>query len=299
MKTGTTLLISLAMLAAGAAPVRADPVTLNFGDTTLTGNLELADGKTLADGVALITHGTLGHSKMDIIQSLQGGLLEAGHSSLIINLSLGDPDREFMYDCKVPHRHSHHEAMAEIAAWANWLVKEGATSISVIGHSRGGNQTAWYAAEQAHANVKKVVLVAPATWSAKAQAEGYQKRYGRDLNTVVAKAKAMADSGQGDEMMTATGFVYCSNAEVTANSFLSYYLPDERRNTPSLLLKITLPTLVVAGSEDKVVTGLAEQLENKSPGDHVRLESVDGAGHFFRDLYGEDLSDLIVEFLEN
>ena len=68
----------------------------------------------MLDGIALITHGTLAHSSMEIIKSLQENLQTADHSSLAINLSLADAEREFMYDCKVPHRHRHQDAVMEI-----------------------------------------------------------------------------------------------------------------------------------------------------------------------------------------
>jgi pimeloyl-ACP methyl ester carboxylesterase len=266
---------------------------------TLTGNLVLADGKNLADGVALITHGTLAHSKMDIVASLQASLEEAGHSSLAINLSLGQPDREFMYDCKVPHRHRHQDAIAEIESWTSWLESKGAGNITVVGHSRGGNQTAWYASERLSASVKKVILIAPATWNQTRQSEGYKSRYKVSLASVLAKAKKLSKNGEGDSLMPGTGFLYCAGADVSADTFLGYYTPDKRLNTPTLLAGMTRPTLVVAASDDKVILDLVTQMQAQALPDNIRLEIVDGAGHFFRDLYGEDLADLIIEFLGN
>ena len=298
--TGKFLKTALLLVATSiSSPLAAEPVQHTTGDTTLTGELVLAEGKTLANDIVLITHGTLGHSKMDILQSLQINLQNAGHSSLAINLSLGDPDREFMYDCKVPHNHRFHDAMVEIESWVTWLKTKGTSSVTVVGHSRGGNQTAWYAAQKPDDIVTKVVLIAPATWIKTRQSEGYEARYKVPLATVLNKARNLSQNGQGDSFMSSTGFLYCPDAKVTANTFLSYYLPDERLNTPTLLPNISKPTLVVAGSDDKVVRDLATQMQDQSLADHVRLEVVDGAGHFFRDLYGEDLSDLIIEFLEN
>jgi len=297
MKRICKFLVALPLISVLAAPLAAKPVQNVFGETTLTGNLQLSDGKSLSDGVVLITHGTLGHGKMDIIKSLQSNLDDAGYSSLAINLSLGAPDREFMYDCKTTHRHKHHDAMAEIAAWVKWLEAGGASAITVVGHSRGGNQTAWYAAEQASDSVDKVVLIAPSTWDAAATRQSYEARYKVPLEDVLNKARKLSDQGQPDSLLTATGFLYCSLAKVSAGSFQSYYSPDPRRNTPHLLTQITRPTLVIAGSDDTVVKNLEEQVQGTDLPDNIKLEVVDGAGHFFRDLYGEDLSDLIVEFL--
>ena len=276
----------------------ADPVELQSANGgKLTGNLVMADGKTFSDGVVLITHGTLAHGKMNIIQYLQNNLVEAGHSVLAINLSLGAPDRDFMYDCKVTHRHKHHDAMAEIGDWVSWLKTKGAPRVSLVGHSRGANQTAWYAAESASDIVDRVALVAPSVWTAEDQAQAYQKRYGRSLSEVLARATKLVADGKGSTVMERTGVLYCSNAEVQADTFVSYYKPDERRHTPALLNRIKVPVMVVAGSEDDVVKDLAAKVEAVSPGDHVRLETIDGAGHFFRDFFEEDLTDLVTNFL--
>jgi pimeloyl-ACP methyl ester carboxylesterase len=298
MKTAALLMLSVILTSGITSTLAAEPVQLSFQETTLTANLQMSDGKSLADGIILITHGTLGHSKMDIIQSLQGNLDTAGYSTLAINLALGAPDREFMYDCKNPHNHRHHDAMEEIAAWVSWLTGKGATAITVIGHSRGGNQTAWYAAGQSPGIVNKVVLITPATWNEMASRRAYQKRYGVALGQVIQKAKSLSEEQSDDAVLSSTGFLYCPDADVTAGSFLSYYSVDNRRNTPFLLPDLRQQTLVIAGSDDTVVGDLPDQIQGMDLPDHIRFEVVDGAGHFFRDLYGEDLSDLIVEFLE-
>jgi pimeloyl-ACP methyl ester carboxylesterase len=289
--------LSFSVAAALASRAGAEEVRLEFGDLTLSANLSLAEGKTLQDEVMLITHGTLAHSKMALIGSLQELLNEAGYSSLAINLSLGAPDREFMYDCAVPHTHLFHDAMKEIGAWLDWLGRKGAKDIVLMGHSRGGNQTAWFAADNDAVLVSKIVLLAPATWDQARAAKGFRKTHGKALADVLAKAQALVDQGQGETMMENVGLLYCRGASVTAASFLSYYQPDERRHTPALLARLKRPVLIIAGSEDKVVRGLGELVPPHLNEETQRFEIIDGASHFFRDLYTEDVVDLIVEFL--
>ena len=48
-------------------PLQAKEVTQQFRGLTINANLELADGKTLEDGVVLILHGTMAHNRMEII----------------------------------------------------------------------------------------------------------------------------------------------------------------------------------------------------------------------------------------
>ncbi len=47
--------------------------------------------------------------------------------------------------------------------------------------------------------------------------------------------------------------------------------------------------------EDTSVKGLAEAVEAVADGERVRLTVIDGADHFFRDLYAEDIADAVAE----
>ena len=187
---GILLLLSL------VGTARAEEVTLEHGGLALNGNLALAEGRTLADGVLLITHGTLAHNAMEIIETLQDLLQEGGINSLAITLSLGLDDRHGMYDCATPHRHRHEDAVAELGAWVAWLEAQGAGDIVLVGHSRGGNQTAWHAAQGATSKVKGVVLIAPMTRQAGQGAPAYRKRFDRDLGPVLAEAQSLARDRQ-------------------------------------------------------------------------------------------------------
>ncbi len=289
--------IGLLLLLPLIPQARGEEVTLPAGKLTLMGNLQLADGKTLADGVVLMTHGTLAHNRMEIMETFQNLLAERGISSLAITLSLGVDKRKGMYDCANPHRHRHQDAMAEIGQWLTWLTKKGAKKVALLGHSRGGNQTAWFAAEKADPSIKAVILVAPMLWDEKKSAARYQQRYRKPLADMLAEAKRLRDAGKGDELMTGVGFLYCRNASVTPQAFLSYYTPDPRRNTAYLLPKIPVPVLVIAGTEDKVVTGLPEAIKPLADGKRITFSLIEDADHFFRDFAAEDAVDAISEFL--
>ncbi len=293
------ILTGLAALLLACLPASAREVTIQHGQLVLNGNLELAEGQTPADGVMLITHGTLAHNRMELISTLQSLLKERGISTLAINLSLGISNRHNMYDCNQPMRHRHEDAVEEIGAWVDWLRAQGAKKVWLLGHSRGGNQIAWYAATKAPPEVKKVVLLAPMTWEAKTAAEKYRKRFGAPLEPMLRQAADFARAGHGREPMELPGILYCKNARATPESFLSYHAPDERRNTPWWLKKIPVPVLVIAGTEDKVVEGLIEQVEPQVDGKRIRLKVVEDADHFFRDFAAEDATDAIAEFIKN
>lgn len=286
------------MLSAVFSVAFSKEVKVKHNGLTLNANLEMAEGKTIKDPVVVMTHGTLAHNKMEIMSQLQKLFKENDISSLSINLSLGLDDRKGMYDCAVTHTHKHTDAVEEISVWLNWLKRQGADNLILLGHSRGGNQTAWYAAEHADNVVKNVILIAPATWSADYAGKNYQQRYKKDLNTVLAEAEALVKQGKGNTVMKNTGHIYCEDTSVTAESFVSYNKPDQRFDTPSLLTKIKAPVLVFAGSEDNVVKDLEQKVKPLVQKGKIDLIVVEGAGHMFRDLYAEDMMDMIVEYLE-
>lgn len=290
--------ISLFMLFLGSFSAHADEIAISNADGLgLTANLELADGKTLADGVVLLTHGTLAHNKMEIIVALQDGLKERGISSLAPTLSLGVANRTGMYDCAVPTTHKHKDALDELGLWVGWLKDQGAANVVLAGHSRGGNQTAWFASREPESVVSKVVLIAPATYDVADAAAGFEKTHKRPLKEAMAEAQALVDTGKGDTMMKGMGVLYCPGADVTAASFTSYYEVDDRMHTPNLMGLIGKPTLVIAGSEDTVVAGLIEATQPLADAGKVELVVIDGADHFFRDLFADDVADAMEAFI--
>ena len=278
--------------------VQAEEVGFRYNGSPLRADLEKSDNWPEGP-VVLITHGTLAHNRMEIIITLQKLFAENGISSLAINLSLGLSKRPSrMYDCATPHTHKHTDAIQEIGAWVEWLKYEGAKDIVLLGHSRGGNQTAWYAAEQADSSVSGVILLAPQTWSAEYAARDYEKRYGKPLQPILDKALSLVKAGKGKEMLEHVDFIYCKDTTVSAESFVSYYQVDQRLDTPYLLPRIKLPVLLFVGTEDKVVSGLQKKLD-QLPQQPANLETVivEGADHFFRDLYAEDVVDKALEFI--
>jgi len=279
-------------------PLLAAPVQMQHEGVQLNANLELAAGKTVQDGVVLITHGTLAHNGMELIQTLQQGFKERGLSSLAINLSLGLSDRAAaMYDCPAPHRHRHEDAEAEIKLWTDWLKGQGATEVVLMGHSRGGNQTARaLAAAGDDPAVKAGILLAPATYTVGYHAKDFETRYGKPLKPLLEQAEALVKAGKGEELIK-TDFIYCAETQASAQAVLSYYREDPRLDTPTVLAEIKTPVLVIAGSADDVVADLPARMTGKADGQRVRYVEVDGADHFFMDLYAEEVLDAAQAFL--
>jgi pimeloyl-ACP methyl ester carboxylesterase len=288
----TVLLVVVASLALALGSARAAPVNVRHGDLTLNGNLETVSAGGLADGVVVLIHGTLAHHRMEIIATLQALLGERGVNSLAVTLSLGQTAREGMYDCSAPQDHRRADAVPEIGVWLDWLATRGAGPIVLAGHSNGGNQAARYAI--AHpGRIAGLALVAPSTFDAARQAAAYERRHGVPLALVLEEARA----GTPDAWMEGTGFLYCGPSRVTAATFLGYYADDGLRDTPSLLPRIAVPTVIVAGSADEVVPDVPQRATAHLD-DDTRLVVVDDADHFFRDLFAEDVADAIEALLQ-
>ena len=275
----------------------ADEVSLPYKNLKLNADLTLAPGKKVADGVVLITHGTLAHRDMEMLVAMRNLLRDKGFNTLAINLSLGLDNRHGMYDCKTTHKHRNDDATHEIGAWVAWLKSQGATSIALLGHSRGGAQTAHYAAEHDSPLIKAVVLMAPAV-ADNASAEGYQQRYKKPLAPVLAKARKLVKQGKGETVLTKTSLLSCPDASVTAASFASYYGQHPHSDTLVLLPKVNGPTLVLWGDKDEIVTGLDKKMAGLMDGKRAQFKTIEGADHFFRDLYAEDAVDVIAPFLK-
>ena len=273
----------------------AEEVQLPHRGLRLNAALELVDGKTLADGVVLMTHGGLVHRDMETMAVLRQLLHDRGYNTLAINLSLGLDRRHGPYDCSIPHRHRNSDAAAEIGLWLEWLKRQGARRVTLMGHSRGGAQTALFAAERNDTAVSAVVLLAPAVRE-NTDAEEYQRRTGKPLAPTLQQARDLVKRGKGNTLLRHVGVMTCPDTAATAASFVSYFSDPRSVDSPSLIPAIVPPTLVLVASDDQVVRGLAPKVQPLI-GSKVSMVIIEGADHTFRDLYADEVTDAIDAFL--
>jgi len=270
-----SLLLALAPGVAAAEPVQIKPSL-----TRLNANLELPPGKTVGDGVVVIVHGMLSWYGQETVAALQKNLKAHGIGSLAITLSLGVDDRRGPRNCDVTHDYALAGAQREVSRWMDWLSGQKAKSVDLLGFSRGGAQVAAIAPQLP--NVRKVVLMAPAFATALEQAEAYQRAFGHPLQPGIDEAR------KNPLAMRTVDFLSCKQAPVLNATFLDGYseLP------PQLAARTGKPTLVIVAGKDEVVPDLARKL----PSD-VKPVVIDGASHFFLDLYGEEAADVVAKFL--
>lgn len=292
-----------AMLVWSAVVAQAEEVSTRYRGLTLLGNLELAEGKGLEGGVSLVVHGTLAHYGQELIAALQKNLKSRGISTLAINLSLGVDQRTGFFDCGRLHNHRPMDSLDEIDAWIGWLKNNGAADVALIGHSQGGSHVAVYAAERNDPSISSIILLAPITFDPGQAAARYKARYGAELEPILAEAQARLQAGQAVERISGIGFLNCENATATAGSIVAWYGPEPRRNTPTILPRINARTLVVVAGADELFPDLRAAVEPlaRSGGrrqGEIRVQTVEGADHFFRDLFIEDAADVIAEWLK-
>ena len=287
--------IALSLIVLAPVAGAAKQVKIRHAGLTLNANLTLAPGKALADGVVLMVHGALAHNRMEIMRTQQALLAERQLNSLAINLGLGLDDRHGMYDCATLHRYRHGDAVVEIGRWVDWLKAQGTGPITLLGHSRGGNQAALYAAGTPDPAVERAVLAAPATWAPGQYERAYRNRYEKDLAPLLAKAETLLAAGSGEAVMEGIDFSFCPKTRVTAATFADQYRPNPQRDTPTVAGRSKIPVLVIAAGADRINGLLAEKMKGRAKG-KVRFALIEDAGHFFLDFYGEDLADAVAEF---
>ena len=266
-----------------AVPVlaRAEAVQMKPGMLRLNANLEVPPGKTVADGVVILLHGSLSHDRQETIVELQKNLQARGVGSLAITLSLGIDNRQGPRACNVVHDYALAGAQREVKLWVEWLKAQHARTIDLLGFSRGGAQVAAMAPELP--SVRRLVLLAPAFTTAIEQEANYEHTFGHPL-------KPELDAARKQPLHKLTvDFLTCKQAPVLGATFLDAYA----ERPPRLAARTGHPTLVVVAGDDRIVP----DLKSKLPSD-VRRVVIDGSSHFFPDRYGEEAADAIVTFIK-
>ena len=130
-------------------------------------------------------------------------------------------------------------------------------------------------------------------FEANARGEGCQDGVG----PVLTEAQSLVDTGKGDTMMRHVDFLYCRGTTAAAEAFVSYHGEQPRFYTPGLLASIDVPVLVVLGTEDDATKGLPARLQPMASRKEITLAVIDGADHFFRDLYAYDVVEAVQAFV--
>ena len=281
----------------------AEPVEIKYNSIMLNGFYSAQSEKSKS--IAIILHGTRGHQNLELITSLRDSLLDNGVDSLTINLSYGINNRvnDFL-PCDIEHKHKQSNSQREIKLWYEYIKKIGYEKIYLIGHSRGGldiinfyeNLDSKY-----QESIDSVFLLAPISETWESSLSRYKENYGIDINDLVY---------QGVKKLK-INFLGCEDATVYSDSFLDYYLIGGHghffnseatrfadRGLNLHLINTSGKVYIITASEDTVspnTYGIVKDVTTKNKEKNIELLVVDGAGHFFRDLYFDDLMEIITE----
>lgn len=270
-------------LALFATTAHAEEVALDFNGLTLLA--DFVEAEDASGQVVLITHGTLAHKDMELVETLQESFSEQGVSSLAHTLSLNIDARRGMFDCEQTHTHRDEDADGEIGAWIDWLKGQGQDQIALVGHSRGGRQVARTAATRN--DITAAILIAPATVASAEHA--YQR------SPTLEGAVLQSNDEPPLTYVKTAQFLYCETAQATFESHESYH-PKVATGAETYTPEISVPILVIAGGKDTVVPGVPRIFIPLRSND-LQFKLIEDADHMFLDFYADDAATLIAEFL--
>lgn len=292
------LVVAMAIVSCAAGRAFSEEVTIRHSDLTLNANLESAEGKESASQVILILHGLLGHNQGAIVRTFQTGFLKNGWTSLAPNLSLEIDDRHGNFDCATPHRHRLIDAVDELGAWMTWLKARGVRRVILVGHSLAANQVMAFASGRGDPSIAGIILLAPSTQGYERVVSIYETRYKIELAPLLSRARELVGKGQGDTVLEPVDFIFCPQTAVGAASFFDFYGDGNPvRDLPAMLQKVETPIMIIAASKDDRQPDLIERVMPFVDDKRVYLSIVDGAGHFFRDLFDDKALEYAVDFI--
>ena len=243
-------------------------------------------------------HGVLGHNRMEVVETAQQALLDIGRSSLAMNLSLRIDNRHGFFDCDVNHRHIQDDVLDEIQMWIDYLKSKGVNKIVLMGHSFGANQLMVYVQDRPDPVITHLIFLVPNTTGAFSDA--YKRRYGQSIDMALNKAKQLIKEEKGNQLMENTDFLFCPQAHVTPNSFVSYYSAEQIEryfNFPQFLSSVDIPTLITTGTADERQPQIARHILPYVDGKKIQLTVIENAGHFFHDFNIDKAMTSVLEFL--
>ena len=260
----------------------------------LTGEILSTNQNTSA---FLIVHGTRGHKGMEIIQTLSSRLYEEGYDVLSINLSYGFSNRQDDFlECDINHNHNEHESVLEIITWYNYLTSKGYDQINFIGHSRGGLNVMQALSIIDNEEIKSYLL-APVIDTYIGTKTYYEDELGIPYDLIINSNENYNLADRYKKI----NFLFCENVNVSSRTFKSYLDFSKNKsaypfsfNIFDLINNSKSPITIFSGTDDEILLDSYmgyEEIDKLN----VRTVILEGGGHFFRDLYLEDVIDIIIE----
>lgn len=201
-------------------------------------------------GVVLM-HGKWGSPNRNIDQ-LADSLRNAGYK-------VSTPDMP--WSLSHSYDKSYEQAISQIEFAVDVLKANGAKRIIIAGHSLGANAALAYGAH--HPGLLGVMAIAPGHTPELPDARARMADKLED-----AKAKLAAGHGDDDFSFTDVNQGRMKNISTSAAIFVSYFDPDGLANMPANAAHQSAPTLVVAGTDDRLTSLGQDYIFNHLPPDN-------------------------------
>ena len=258
----------------------------------LNGNLLSRD---INKPIFIIVHGTRGYYEMEIINTLSKSLYDEGFNTLAINFSYGfSSKRNTFLECNITHNHSEQSSVNELILWYQYLISIGYKDIYFIGHSRGALNV-MQAVTLINDNSLKTFLLAPMIDTY----EGTRDYYRDELKIPYDQIISSDDNYLISKRYKKINFLFCENVDVYSKTYRSYLDLSKNKskypftfNIIDLLNNSKVKSTVFSGTDDEIILDSYKALysiENKN----IKIIEIDGADHFFRDLYLEEIVEYI------
>ncbi len=250
-----------------------------------------------SDTIFILVHGTRGYKDMEIIKSLSQKIYDYGYSSLSINLSYDIDNRasEFL-SCDRVHTHNEHTSIDEIVSWYRYLENQDYKNIYFIGHSRGAFNVIQAMAIINNNNIK-AYLLAPVIDTYLGTKNYYDQEHNLPYETLINNKDEFIIS----DRYPSINFLFCENAKVSSSTFRSYLDLSKNQTlypfTFSIidLLKDTKSSVTIfSGTDDEILLDSYKKL-NQINQPNISHILIDEADHFFRDIYLDDVIDIIFD----
>jgi pimeloyl-ACP methyl ester carboxylesterase len=186
---------------------------------------------------------------------------------------------------------THQQAVDELKLWFDWLKDKGHDRFVLVGHSRGGAQSTLFWETHKYPGIEQLILIAPATFDYESTARNFEENFRVPLAEQIAYYKKLENK---TDPITESALLYCFYAKTSAETFLSYYEETPQKHTPAMLADIEIPTTVFLGSEDRLSDRFMSYEMEFSNNDKVSTYWVEGADHFFRDLYADEIIEEVL-----
>ena len=248
--------------------------------------------------IVVILHGTRGHKKLELIQTLSERFSDSNIDTLSMNLSYGITNRnDDFLPCNIIHDHLSSHSISEIKLWFNFIKQKNKyEKIILLGHSRGGLNMAQFYSSLSDDNkeiISNVIMLAPIS-------DEYLDIIERIKNdSLIQKIK---NNSIDDDQVIKIDFMSCNNAEVKYLTYKDYTHINNtdigsRGSLIGLLNSFSVRTLIVTASDDDITPNTYERVSSIN-NRYINVVQIDDADHFFRDLYFDDMFDTILEFIQ-